>query len=272
VLDAPDPGLTNFRSDYRVFDSDQGTRSFVVGDPRLERLAFKYSSRARRRDQVKSQLVTAWQVWSDAHAEVLTSVAEQRKGIRDKRSPAQRAKDDKRVADAYAAQGVAITRVHAIQVKYDRVKHRYAVTRDARRATEETRGHVAYFRFSYYELFEDQLRPFEITIPTGERNCIFPSQRTITSGEYPLSRQLLMTTTTRSLSRSEVTDFLLDYLHRARTQATDARLVSIPVATIRTQERWLTGDAPPVLVAPDDGQTSSSTSPAPASPTEIPAR
>ena len=47
---------------------------------------------------------------------------------------------------------------------------------------------MIYVRFSYYELFEDQLRPFEITLPDGQRNCVFPSQRTITSGEYPLAR------------------------------------------------------------------------------------
>jgi ABC-type phosphate transport system substrate-binding protein len=272
VLDAPDPGLTNFRSDYRVFDSDLGTRTFVVGDAKAARLARTYADRARRRDLVKSQVVTAWQVWQDAHAEVLIAVAEQKKGIRDKRSPAQRARDDARVAAAYEAQGRAITRVHALQVKFKRVVARFEIARDARRVTEETRGHVAYFRFSYYELFEDQLRPFEITVPTGERNCIFPSQRTITSGEYPLSRQLLMTTTSRSLARKEVSDFLLDYLRRARVQATDARLVALPVATIRTQKRWLTGDEPPVLVAPADSPTATTTESPATTPTEIPAR
>jgi len=271
VLDAPDPGLTNFRSDYRVFDSDQGTRTFVVGDPKAERLARKYADRARRRDLVKSQLVTAWQVWSDAHAEVVLAVAEQQKGIRDKRTPAARARDDARVAAAYAAQGRAITKVHALQVKYASVKHRFVIARDARRVTEETRGHVAYFRFSYYELFEDQLRPFEITIPTGDRNCIFPSQRTITNGQYPLSRQLLITTTTRSLGRTEVSDFLLDYLRRARQQAIKARLVALPESIIITQKRWLKGEESPVLVAPETDEPVTA-QPADTTPTEIPAR
>lgn len=271
VLDAPDPGLTNFRSDYAVHDSDLGTRLFVVGDKKAARLSLTFGDRARRRDQLKSQLVTAWQVWNDAHAEVLTSVAEQQKGIRDKRTPALRAKDDARVAAAYEAQGIAITAVHALQVKFHRVQLRFEVARDARRATEATRGHVAYFRFSYYELFEDQLRPFEITTPTGERNCIFPSQQTITSGEYPLSRQLLITTTTRSLMRNEVSEFLLDYLQRARQQATDARLVAIPAATLLTEKRWLTGDEAPVLIAPDQGATAT-TQPTDTSTAEIPAR
>jgi hypothetical protein len=272
VLDAPDPGLTNFRSDYAVHDSDQGTRMFVVGDPNDQRLSLRYGDRARRRDQLKSQLVTAWQVWTDAHAEVVTSVAEQQKGIRDERTPELRAKDDARVAAAYAAQGEAITIVHAVRVKYDRVRARFDVARDARRATEQTRGHVAYFRFSYYELFEDQLRPFEVTTPTGERNCIFPSQRTITSGEYPLSRQLLITTTTRSLMRNEVSEFLLDYLSRARQQAAQARLVAMPASTILTEKRWLKGDEPPVLVSPDDQQGTTATEPTDTTPMEIPAR
>ena len=47
---------------------------------------------------------------------------------------------------------------------------------------------MIYARFSYYELFEEELRPFEITTPDGHRNCVFPSQTTIASGDLPARR------------------------------------------------------------------------------------
>jgi ABC-type phosphate transport system substrate-binding protein len=112
---------------------------------------------------------------------------------------------------------------------------------------------VAYFRYGYYELFEDQLRPFEITRPGGRMNCIFPSQRTITSGEYPLARQLLVTTTTRSLARGEVRAFMSHYLRTAEDRALDARLVALPDETVDLELAWLTGEQAPQLYAPNDG-------------------
>jgi ABC-type phosphate transport system substrate-binding protein len=114
-----------------------------------------------------------------------------------------------------------------------------------------TLGHVSYFRFSYYELFEDQLRPFEITLPDGERNCVFPSQRTIVSGQYPLARRLLLTTTTRSLERNEVSDLLEFYLEHAVEGADDQRLVALPDAQVAQQLAVVRGETPPVLVAPE---------------------
>ena len=140
---------------------------------------------------------------------------------------------------------------------------------NARKRIQSSRGNVAYFRFSYYELFEEQLRPFEITTPEGERNCIFPSQQTITSGEYPLARRMLLTTTQRSLERSEVSEFLLHYLNHAEDDATRARLVSVPQADIAVQKAWVRGDSDPVLVELDpepivttDEQQSTSLQPA----------
>jgi hypothetical protein len=99
-------------------------------------------------------------------------------------------------------------------------------------------------------------------------NCIFPSQRTITSGEYPLARQLLITTTTRSLARPEVRDFMKHYLGSAQELANDQRLVALPNETVSFEQGWLTGEQAPLLYAPDDDAT------APAEPvqSEKPAR
>ena len=130
-----------------------------------------------------------------------------------------------------------------MQARFKRADGLYRTTNAARQLYQAYRGHVAYFRFSYYELFEDQLRPFEISPSDGQLNCIFPSQRTITSGEYPLARQLLLTTTTRSLARPEVRDYLTHYLANAQQQALDARLVPLPQETLNLENAWLDGRA-----------------------------
>ena len=117
---------------------------------------------------------------------------------------------------------------------------------------------MIYARFSDYELFEEELRPFEITSPDGHRNCVFPSQTTIASGIYPLSTQVLITTTTRSLKRDEVTDFLKDYLnvragrgHRGRDDRPDRRDAA------RRSSSGSTASSQPVLVVPaeDEAET-----------------
>ncbi|MBB6627273.1 substrate-binding domain-containing protein [Nocardioides sp. KIGAM211] len=268
VLDAPQPSLTNLRSDYSSFENDEGARRFVVGSKHDARVASRFVDMARRRSQAQQALTGARDELASANEELAAARAERAKGIRDKRSRADQAKDIARVDAAVERRRAARARVDRLHDRYrvwvDRVKR----TEDARKLVATYRGHVAYFRFSYYELFEDQLRPFEITRPDGQRNCIFPSQSTITSGEYPLSRQLLITTTTRSLGRREVSDFLKHYLARAQDAAVAARLVPLPDQTVLVQRAWLTGDSSPLLVTPDDQADS------PGSPTasEKPAR
>ncbi|MDO9494465.1 MAG: substrate-binding domain-containing protein [Nocardioides sp.] len=255
VLDAPEPSLTNLRSDYQAFATDNGTRDWVVGGIRDHLLADRFADRARRRTLLNEQLETWWHVLRDAQAEVRAARAEVRKGIRDKRPPADRARDQQRLADAIIARDAARAEKNRIAAKREEALRLYNLALGSKRIVDAIRGNLAFFRFSYYELYEDQLRPFEITVPTGERNCIFPSQRTIVSGEYPLARQLLITTTTRSLQRREVTDFLKFYVNASDELAADARLVALPANIIALQNRWLAGETPVILVSPDDEVT-----------------
>ena len=269
VLDAPDPARTNLRSDYRIGDTDQGSRLWVVGRDRDQVLADTLRDRSRRRDLAKSQLESQWQVVNDAKAEVEVAEAEVAKGIRDGRSASDQAADRARLDAARVALENARQRMFRLTERKQAAATAWKRAADARKAVLSTRGNVAYFRFSYYELFEEQLRPFEITTPEGERNCIFPSQQTITSGEYPLARRMLLTTTQRSLERNEVAEFLLYYLKNAEDDATRARLVSVPAADIEVQKAWVTGDSEPVFVELDpepvvttDEQPSTSLQPA----------
>ncbi|MCW2495244.1 hypothetical protein [Jatrophihabitans sp.] len=108
-------------------------------------------------------------------------------------------------------------------------------------------GRLAYFPFSYYTLYEEQLRPFELTLP-GKQNCIFPSQQTLLSGEYPLSQQYLITTTTRSLERTEEKLFLSHYLKDASSLAQKRELAQLPSTTLQTELGWVTDtDTAPLL-------------------------
>jgi ABC-type phosphate transport system substrate-binding protein len=252
VLGAPEPSQVDLRSDYFLAENDGLARKFVVGKRNLELRAARFDDVSRRRAQANQALEDARNEMLAAREELAVALAERAKGIRDERPPADKAKDQRRVDAAFARRSDARVRLDAAQLHYGRINELYRNTDGARRLYEAYRGHVAYFRFSYYELFEDQLRPFEITPSEGQRNCIFPSQRTITSGEYPLARQLLITTTTRSLARAEVRDFLGHYIAHAQDGADTARLVPLPDETVRLQQSWLTGDQAPLLYVPDD--------------------
>lgn len=268
VLGAPEPSRIDLRSDYFIANTDAEARRFVVGTPRTRAVAAGYDDISRVRAQADQELQNARQEMQAARQELRTALAERAKGIRDQRSPADKAKDQARVDAAYERRSKAVVRLNAAQANYDKVNARFVKVGKARDRYASYRGRVAYFRYSYYELFEDQLRPFEITDPTGRTNCIFPSQRTITDGEYPLARQLLLTTTTRSLARPEVRDYLKHYLQTAPGIAADGNLVAISNDLVQTELGWLNGEIDPVLVAPETPAT------APAEPTqsENPAR
>lgn len=95
-------------------------------------------------------------------------------------------------------------------------------------------GAVGIVSFTFYELFEDKLRPLEIDGQTGDR-CVFPSDETISSELYPLERTLRIYTTQRSLQRQEVQGFLRFYLQGAERLAQREQLIPIADA-VRDQE------------------------------------
>jgi len=268
VLNAPEPSQVDLRSDYYLAENDEAARRFVVGNHALGLRAARFDDVSRRRAQADQAVQDARGEMLAAKQELTIALAEREKGIRDERSAPAKAKDQRRVDAAFERRSAARVRLNRVLVTYGKRDKVYDNIGRARRLYAAYRGHVAYFRFSYYELFEDQLRPFEITEPDGQMNCIFPSQRTITSGEYPLARQLLITTTTRSLVRPEVRHFMTHFLDNAQEAAGEARLVPLTADTVKVQQSWLTGDEQPLLVAPDD----EATEPSQPLPSEKPAR
>jgi len=250
VLGSPAPSQTDLRSDYFSYNRFDEARKFLTGGTKKAKLARTYPDRARQLGLRKSELVTARQVLVDAENELQTAKAERAKGIRDKRSEADQAKDAARVQAAEVAVTKAKGAVNAARGRYDRAKRQADSAAGARRTVERSVGHVIHARFSSYELYEEELRPFEITTPDGHRNCVFPSQTTIASGIYPLSTQVLITTTTRSLKRDVVTDFLKAYLNSAQDAAQDAAMIGLTDEKLREELRWLDGSSQPVLVVP----------------------
>ena len=256
VLGSPAPSQTDLRSDYFSYDRFSQARTFLNGGPRRAKLAQAYPDRARQLGLRKSELVSARQVYVDAQDELRTAKAERTKGIRDKRTAADQAKDAARVVAAQVAVDRARDKVTTATARVKSAKRSSDRAAAARRTVERSLGHVVYARFSSYELFEEELRPFEITMPDGHRNCVFPSQTTIASGIYPLSTQVLMTTTTRSLERKEVQAFLKHYLNSAQDAAKGSAMIGLPDATIQAELSWLDGNAQPVLVVPDEDEPS----------------
>jgi ABC-type phosphate transport system substrate-binding protein len=125
-----------------------------------------------------------------------------------------------------------------------------AENRAAARRYNSTRGTLGLFRFSYYEAYEEQLRPMEISSSNdfSQPECIFPSQTTVTDATYPLARQLLLTVNYKNMLDGDINDFLTTALADAQQEAQDAALVPIPDDTLLAQQTWLNGSSEPEVV------------------------
>ncbi len=283
VLGIDDASLADVRADYVAQPNDRRIRLEVIGTERL-------AAANRRIEAFREQLRRRTQAERQRDVDAAIAAADRRVLRQIERENRERAEEGVTLSAAEAeaiaarnrqrverAKRIAEARVNA---RYDRqVEDR--VRRFARgvRAEAEAPGVVGAFRFTYYELFEEQLRPFEIdlgvpvtatgspvrlsdltaaarrraraevpedasTLPAlpagrlpkqtaeGERiysppNCVFPSQYTITSGAYPLSRRLLLYTSAQALERGEVLGYVEFALDRAQRLAADQRLVPI---------------------------------------------
>ena len=97
-------------------------------------------------------------------------------------------------------------------------------------------GRIGIFRFTYYQVFEEQLRPLEVNEQTGE-GCIFPSPDTVSSGLYPLGQTFRLYTTDRSVARQEVSQFLTDYLRVAPKLGAQADLIPLSTEKLHQEIR-----------------------------------
>lgn len=250
ALNADRPSPAAYRSDYRSLSTDQRVRMRVVGSGRRAAIT---RENARARGDV---------------AELRRAISAKERAVRAARSNVSQSRRDGWSASEKAAarrrldsERRALRRLQADLRRATDYRDRTA--EEDRRLERSERGWVGYFRFSYYELFEEQLRPIEIDAGTAERpNCVFPSQQTVTDATFPLARQLLITVTLPGLRRDEVRGFLLEYLRRAQGLASRNRLVPLPDDRIRQQREVVQGErAPQVVFYPDRQPASRRTTP-----------
>ncbi|MDO9456316.1 substrate-binding domain-containing protein [Nocardioides sp.] len=251
VLSLPETSGSDLRDGYTAAETEDQTLELVAGseDDQVDELYL--ASLEAEHGKLQADLKAAWAAWAEAGSELEAAVLEQRRGVRDGHTPAARAAEDARVRTASARRTRAIERVAAARTAFRPVDRTYLDLVDRQRRAEEQRGRVGLFSQAYYAAHAELLRPFEIDTDPGEgRDCVLPDVPSVLDGDYPLSRQLELTVTTRSWQRPEVRAFLTDYLEHSQDHAAQAGLVALPDADVARQLAWLDGD-PPRFVAED---------------------
>ena len=97
------------------------------------------------------------------------------------------------------------------------------------RAVQDAEAGMGYFGFSYYEQNTDTMQSFALD---GGDGCIEPTTESITSGEYPISRQLFIYVSTKALARPEVKALAKDYVANSTELATAAQYVPEPQSAL----------------------------------------
>jgi ABC-type phosphate transport system substrate-binding protein len=286
--------LGDLRSDYRDHPSDDAIRRDIIGAADAERVPelVEQDIRRERRTLRSRRRVFVGHAVVRVRERVLREIrAENRRRARRKEA----------VSNPEALARRNLRRINrAKREAADRARRTFDRRFDALRIARSQEllgrarrnGVVGFVRFSFYEAYEDQLRPLELD-PGAERdeavaaadkrardqgltppqrlpavdeagnripNCIFPSQLTITTGEYPLSRRILLYTSTRGLQRREVRAFLAYALRNAQSLATSSRLVPITNRLREDQYRFVTGTAISGTEAPLPGEQVAGTS------------
>lgn len=235
VLGDPEPSPVLLRGDYEAFPSDRGVLRAVAGREKERMKAERSSESARVLRELEAAL-------DDASRAVAIAEFQVEKGIEDERSAGDQAADSERLelaeeklAELSEEVAVAAERAERDEGAAERVAKRY--------------GTLGLFRFSYYELWEERLRPMEIEVSEeGGPQCVFPSQSTVTDASYPLARQLLLTVDLETMREAEVNEFLSFAVANSERVAIEKALVPLPEEVRNTELAWLEGEMPPDVV------------------------
>jgi ABC-type phosphate transport system substrate-binding protein len=214
--------VAGLRADHRVFASAAETRDWVAGSAADRLLAGEVDALATRRARAGAKLLAA-----------------------------------RRAVDTAADREKAIRARDRIQRVFDVARARYLAALDARGVIDGTRGNVALLSYADSATLPD-LEPFAIGADASAADCSLPNPMTIADGGYPLAQPLLLTTTTRSLDRPEVREFLGFYLTASTGLAADASLIPVSRELLDEQLSWLSGD-PPVTQPEDEVEPPSPT-------------
>ena len=239
VLGVPDPTLANFRNDYRAFPRELQAKNYVSGaaDPgnsakfrKLIRKDSKKRDRALRQLKKRNkELKVASKELNDAGDQLDDAVKEVAKPDAGPADKQYQAEAEARHDRAKKFWKIATKAQKKAQKKFERFDGR--LNKNTGRFNRSQRlvppGAVGIFSFSFYELWEEKLRPLEIDGQTGDR-CVFPSEETISSELYPLERTLRLYTTARSLRRPEVQSYINFQLQNADRFTGALDLIPIP--------------------------------------------
>jgi ABC-type phosphate transport system substrate-binding protein len=238
VLGSTQPSLLDFRYDYHAESTDQPIREFVTGGSADAAAASGLTQLRQTASTMDAILAGAQKTLTGANGYVTEAARQVTQGVADGRPLATQQLDATNLAAAQAKQKRAQAAVAKETAALGTVHRQMVTARAAQSRLGADVGHLGMFRFSYYGMFEDVLRPLEISSAASPENCIFPSQDTVTSGAYPLSRPLLITTSVQDAKHADVQEFLLSYLHHAQRLAAEQGLVEIPDNVLAREEAF----------------------------------
>jgi hypothetical protein len=276
VLGAPDPTLANFRDDYRPFPRELQAKNYVSG--RADPDVFKRAGvRARKANKplpkARRQLKRADRALR-VSTKALNKAGEQLDDAGKVLDAAVKAEDEISQANAEKVHDKA-DRAHeradhfhkvAVKVQKKASKRLKRLSRQADEANlrlqrsdrEVPPGAVGIFSFSFYQLWEEKLRPLEIDGQTGDR-CVFPSEETISTEAYPLERTIRLYTTVRSLRRPEVQTYIAFHLQNAKDFAQQLGLIPIS-ETLETEQLAKIRNPVPTQTSAEEAAATTSTS------------
>ncbi len=238
VLGVPEPTLANFRSDYQPFPRDVQIKNYVAGRAdaanyadatrSLQKISKRLEKYYRQQKKRSKELKVANKEF-DAAGEELDAAVKAQDEERQAAAEERFARAEKFHNIAEKAYKKAAKLVKKTQARAERTQRR--LDRSGRLVPP---GAVGIFPFSFYELWEEKLRPLEIDGQTGDR-CVFPSDETISSELYPLESTLRLYTTNRSLRRPEVQAYIKRTLELSEDIANQLELIPVPDALRQLQ-------------------------------------
>ncbi len=232
------PSLASVRGDYIPHAEPRGVRLQVTGG------SGRRLRRAERAEGTGEVLKGQLEALKGAEKAVREAKFQVKKGIRDKRDAKEKAKDRKTLVEAEE-------KLERIEKRLPPIRKRNKLELREARRLHKALGTVGIFGFTYYEVWEEQLRPFEIdTRPADAKqpNCIFPSTQTVSEATYPLARQILLTTSVQRLKEGEIQALLRYAVEHAEASANELGIV--PLSSERRDEElsWINGESPPEVI------------------------
>jgi ABC-type phosphate transport system substrate-binding protein len=236
VLGDAEPSRLLLRGDYESHKYESEVLEAVSSSTEQAELAVHANEFERSTSELGRAMKSAEKAVGVAEFQV-------EKGIEDERSEVEQEKDAEILTEAEK-------KVEAQDAELVEVEGTATEAKKANEQVEARLGTLGLFRFGYYELYEERLRPMEIEATNSEAKpeCIFPSQTTATNGSYPLSHPQLLTVNLATLKEAEVNEFLVFALEEAQAAATALTLVPLTEEVKNTELAWLHGGVAPNVV------------------------